>query len=97
MKTLLFTFIFIFYSLLSFAQQFQLKATIDTTIAIIFDMDGDGICEYKAYTNKIFDGLTQDLKYILPDGYVEWNDYTKAQNPYSFFLILILIPMGSGT
>lgn len=67
------------------AQQFTLEATIEKSISKIFDMDGDGICEYIADTNKVYDGSTHLLKYTIPSGYVEWNDPAKAQNPYSYF------------
>lgn len=49
------------------AQQFTLEATIDKEIYLIFDIDGDGVCEYTADTNKVYDGSTHQLKYTLPD------------------------------
>lgn len=44
------------------AQQFTLEATIDKRIYIIFDIDGDGICEYIADTNKVYDGSIYSLR-----------------------------------
>lgn len=73
-------------SILSYAQQFQLEATIDKNIEAIFDIDGDGIMEYIADTNKVYDGLTHNLKYNLPGGtYLEWDEPQKAQNSFSNF------------
>ena len=73
-------------SVLSYAQQFQLEATIDKSIVAIFDIDGDGICEYIADTNKVYDGSTHNLKYSLPIGtYLEWDEPQKAQNSFSKF------------
>lgn len=71
-------------SILSYAQQFQLETTIDKKIEEIFDIDGDGICEYIADTNKVYDGLTHLLKYSFP-GRLDWGDETSANNPYSYF------------
>jgi len=86
MRTLLFTFIVTFYSLLSFAQQFQLEATIEKNIRAIFDIDGDDKCEYIADTNKVYDGATHQLKYTFP-GTMEWNTggYDLI-NPYAHFI-----------
>jgi len=82
MRTLLFTFIVTFYSLLSFAQQFQLEATLEKRIRAIFDIDGDGICEYIADTNKVYDGFTHDLKYTFPAGsYLDWDNAHELVNP----------------
>lgn len=68
-----------------YSQQFQLEATVDRNIDNIFDIDGDGICEYTADTNKVYDGSTHNLKYTLPEGfYIESNE-DHAPNPYSVF------------
>jgi hypothetical protein len=76
----------VLFSFPAFAQQFQLEATIDKHIDEIFDIDGDGICEYVADTNKVYDGLTHNLKYIIPAGFrLHWGDAETAQNPnYNF-------------
>ena len=36
------------------------------SIEAIFDIDGDGIMEYVADTNKVYDGLSHNLKYTIP-------------------------------
>ena len=69
----------------SIAQQFKLEKTIDMGIWGIFDIDGDGICEYLADSNKVYDGATHSLKYTYPTGDPTFGDETKAQNPYSYF------------
>ena len=85
MRTLLIICVLGLFSILAFAQQFQLEATIDKSINEIFDIDGDGICEYIADTNKVYDGSTHMLKYTFPAGSLSWTDETSAQNPYSNF------------
>ncbi len=85
MKTALTICIFMLFSILSFAQQFQLEATIDKYIEDIFDIDGDGICEYVADTNKVYDGLTHNLKYTFPAGFYLESIEDHGQNPYSVF------------
>ena len=86
MRIYLVYFFIITFQFISFAQQFQLEATVDKDIREIFDIDSDGIMEYVADTNKVYDGLTHNLKYTFPDGYyLEWGDKTEANNPYSFF------------
>ncbi len=72
------------FSIISFAQQFQLEATIEKDIGAIFDIDGDGVCEYIADTNKVYDGSTHALKYSFP-GDLYWHDETTAQNRHSKF------------
>ena len=73
-------------SIATFAQQFQLEITLEKSIGTIFDIDGDGICEYLADSNKVYDGLTHNLKYTIPVGYLlTWGDEVTAQNPnYNF-------------
>jgi len=71
------------------AQQFTLEATIDYSINknIIFDIDGDGVCEYFVFTDgtyNVYDGSTHQIKYSL-DGYINFNDVVRAQNPYIQF------------
>jgi hypothetical protein len=86
MRATLLSCIVVLFSIFSFAQQFQLEATIDKDIKAIFDIDGDGICEYLADTTKIYDGLTHNLKYTIPIGYyLEWGEDLRAQNPYPVF------------
>ena len=70
-------------SILSHAQQFQLKTTVDRYIEDIFDIDGDGICEYIADTNKVYDGSTHNLKYTLPEGFYLESIEDHLQNPYT--------------
>ena len=79
-------FIFILISSLS-AQQFTLEATLNQSIHWIFDIDGDGICEYFADSNGVYDGSTHQLKYSLPNNidHLFWQDPTTAQNPYPLF------------
>ena len=70
----------------SIAQQFILEVTIEKEISQIFDIDGDGICEYIADSNKVYDGASHLLKYTFPyPGELEWHDQIEAQNPYSYF------------
>ena len=86
MKNLFVICTFVLFPILSYAQQFQLEATIDKNVYFIFDIDGDGICEYIADTNKVYDGATHNLKYTFPSGTnLESNDPQQAQNPYSNF------------
>lgn len=87
MRTLLTIWLLGLFSILSFAQQFQLETTAENgRIEAIFDIDGDGIMEYIADTIHVYDGLTHNLKYTLPNGYnFQWFDFEPARNPYSVF------------
>ncbi len=86
MRTFLIICIMGLFSIHSYAQQFQLEATIDKHIEAIFDIDGDGIMEYVADTNKVYDGSTHNLKYTIPIGYyLEWGDEITANNPDAVF------------
>ena len=86
MRTFLIIYVLGLFSILSFAQQFQLEATIEKNVRAIFDIDGDGICEYIADTNKVYDGVTHILKYTFPNGsYIYWDDEIRAKNPKSNF------------
>lgn len=68
------------------AQQFTLEATVDYQIRAILDIDGDGICEYIAHNNGVYDGATHILKFQLPSASdIHWEAPIQAQNPYSFF------------
>lgn len=66
------------------AQQFILEATVEKRMEGIFDIDGDGICEYITDTNKVYDGVSHTLKYTI-NGDPVFSDEQFAQNPYSQF------------
>lgn len=86
MRALLISLIVGSFHLVLFAQQFQLEATIDKYIEAIIDIDGDGIMEYIADSNKVYDGLTHNLKYTIPAEYnFNWGDAIEANNPYAVF------------
>ena len=86
MRTLLIISVLGLLSILSFAQQFQLEATAENgRIKAIFDIDGDGIMEYVADTNKVFDGSSHLLKYTFPFDYINWTEPMHAQYPNSKF------------
>lgn len=85
MKTLLSIILILGFQFFTVAQQFVLEATIEKSIYEIFDIDGDGVCEYIADTNKVYDGSTHQLKYSFPGTRLYWQDATTAQNPYSKF------------
>lgn len=83
-------FFVVLFSISISAQQFTLEATLDYEISksMIFDTDGDGICEYFVSTDdgfNVFDGSTHQLKYSIPESYPIWNDPQIAQNPNSKF------------
>ena len=85
MKAALIFIITVIFQTVGLSQQFQLEATIEKHVSAIFDIDGDGICEYIADTNKVYDGASHNLKYTLPNGNIFWNENQRAQNPYSYF------------
>jgi hypothetical protein len=85
MKAILIFCVIELFSILSYAQQFQLETTVERELEAIFDLEGDGICEYVADTNKVYDGATHLLKFTFPNGYLMYNEPQHAQNPNSIF------------
>ena len=71
MRAIIISLIVGLFSILSFAQQFQLETTVDRSIEAILDIDGDGICEYVADTNPL----------SVPVQFQLFNNYPNPFNP----------------
>jgi len=80
-KLSIFLFYLIIFQISLHAQQFNLKYSVEKRIDLILDIDGDGVCEYIADTNKVYDLITNNLKYSFPAGSVIKYDDFEALTP----------------
>jgi hypothetical protein len=78
-------FYFIIFQILLYSQQFNLKYSVEKRIDLILDIDGDGVCEYIADTNKVYDFTNNNLKYSFPAGEVVNDDDFVALTPKIHF------------